>query len=170
MAVSTVYCTQADVEAILSAEGLVDRTDDSEDLAGETALITLVIQWATDRVNLYVARRYTVADLATSTFINDVTAHFASCQFCKRRGNPCPESLNEQCKEFLEELKKIKDGDLTLPNSPERSNQLPALSNVRIDGRFQNAKVRVQKTISTGGESTLGQNTDVTELGLDLPK
>lgn len=167
MAVAVTYCEQADIEDVISIEGLLFRVDDDDDGQAETGLAGRAINKATDRVNLYLSGKYLPADLATSDYITDATSYLATCWICARRGNPVPESLASRCAEIIEELKLIAKGTLNLTDLVQRTNQLPALSNLKWDGRFRAAKVRVQKSISTGGESDLPQNTDLRELGLD---
>lgn len=156
----TPLCQQADVEAKLSEFGLMARLDDDRDGAIDPAaspgptLADSVIENASAEVGQYLLIRYAAATLTASAWVKWVTATFAAKLACLRRGNPCPESLLDQVKEYVEQLKLIRDNRQALVTdtgqAPPRFNDQPTVSNLHIDGRFRRQKVRVVPQTSTG--------------------
>ncbi len=152
-----VYCTQGDVEAVLSANGLSLSLDDNQtgtlDPTELGYLNDNIIPWATSRVNMYLLGRYDAADLATSFSVNDFTAIFAARRVRTRRGNPCPKSLQEVYEETVELLKDLKSAKLGLEEIAERTSGAIAWHNIH-HARYQLRRSRVQSQIS---ERTPGQ-------------
>jgi hypothetical protein len=146
-----VYCSQGDVEAILSIEGVESRLDD--DQSGTVSptesgyLNATIIPWATSWVNIYLMGRYDAAMLATSYVANDCTATRAARRLCQRRGNPVPESLAELFKEVQQLLADIKANKLSLEDVPERTSGSISWRNVH-HSRHLLRRNRVQQPIS----------------------
>lgn len=147
---ATPYCAREDIDDVLSDEGVGYRATDEANQIEKSGLVTRTIRQASDRVNLYCGERYTAAELATSDYIISATAVIAAYMLSTRRGNPPPPSLEARYKEVFEELGKIQLGQADVPGIVTRGGSVPVLSNLRIDGRYRQSKVRVQPDISTG--------------------
>lgn len=157
----TAYCTAANIETLLSQFGVDSRADDDLDGSADDGIVDAAIEKASADVNLYLLARYSVADVAASAWVKWVTATFAVAGLSKRRGNPCPESISEQCEQYVEELKRIQDGKQPLigdsgPVAP-RYEDLPTVSNLIVDGRYRRSKIRRIPATSTGAPPAGGR-------------
>lgn len=154
-ALAYTYATQADVEALLSPDGVVGRVDDNATgtpTGTQTGYVASAINWATARVNQYCLGRYDAIDLAQSWVVNEwciiLAAYWLSC----RRGNPAPGSFSDLYKEAMDDLKEIRSGAAQLPEIGLRTAGWPAWSNVRVDSLYSLRKVRVERPISEGSQ------------------
>ncbi len=165
-ALAFVYCTQDDVDAVLSVDGTVGRADDDATgalSATETGRITKCINWASDRINLFLLSQYAAADLAGSWLVNEWCAIMAAYKLSCRRGNPPAGSLATLYDEAIEELKAVKSGEYQLPGIGARDLFTPAWSNVRVDLSYALRKIRVEKPMSerSSQQGTYTQQKDV---------
>jgi phage gp36-like protein len=159
----TPYCTQTDVEALLSEDGVDASLDDNQDGqvdADADPWMSSMIEKATSDVNLYLLQRYTVAALAASAWVKWVTATFAAVGLRKRRGNPAPQSLLDDAERYLENLKAIATGAMALPGdtglAAPQFDTGPTVSNMTVDRRYRRRKVRVVESTSTGSQPGSG--------------
>lgn len=159
------YCTTTYLEDRISAAGKTLRIDDySSSGTVQADLLTRIIENASAQVDLYLLSRYDSVTLAANTWVKHATADLAICILARRRGNPVPDPFAAQCKEVMEQLKLIKDGELPLPEAAERKDSVPVLSNVRV--RLDPyPRTVVEQSRSTGVPAGYAQNTDT----LDLP-
>lgn len=158
------YCTSQDIVDRISSSGQTLRLDDFTAGANRDALIARIIENASAQVDLYLLPRYDAAVLAANTWVIHATADLALCILCRRRGNPPPGPIKEQCDAVLETMKEIKDGELALPEAPERKESVPVMSNVRV--RLDPfPRTVVERSRSTGNPQGYPQNTD----NLDYP-
>lgn len=164
---SYTYCTQADVEVLLSVNGETARLDDDAGgslSATESGYLTRAIAWATARINLCLLGKHSASDLADSWIVNQwcsiVAAYIVSC----RRGNPVAASLKDLYDEAMEDLRQLQRGEAQLPDTALRSAAWPAWSNVRVDILYRLRRARVEKPISetrSGQPQGYTQNRDV---------
>ena len=154
IAESLLYCTEAQMERVLSGAGLTLRVDDDDDNINDAANVTWVREEATDWINSIIGFRYAAADMAANDYIQKIAAHKAACLASERRGNPVSASLLRTCEKFEEILELVRLRKREIPRLNESANRIPSLSNFLIDGRFRRSKVRVQEEISTGGSGT----------------
>ncbi len=160
------YCTQADVEDILSPDGVKLRLDDDRDenvSVVEQRRMTKSIARASEEVNKYCFQKYTAANLATSNWVNQATALLAACYLCRARGNQIPESLEEERDEIKEELEAIRAGQLRLPGVPLRRRLAPKLSQVRVSAHFQYKAIRKERNKVSPDTDGLPQQPDYRE-------
>lgn len=158
------YCSDNDVEALLSEEGVNLRLDDNQDGAVNAAeLLRLTRQacnYATSKVNDFCAGRYDPADLETSWTVNEWATVIAARWLCSRRGNPVPGSLKERLAEVMDELKQVKSGQYSLQDLAERTSSAPIWSNTRVDVRYRTRRIRVERPISEGTPPRVAPNVD----------
>lgn len=143
------YCTRSEVENIWSEAGVMRRTDDDPEGVLDSSEVTAVIQQASSRIDMFLARRYSTAEISGSDWVTWCCAYLSACLLSKRRGNPCPESIGAECTQYLEWLKEIRDGVMDLPGAAPEQDVLPAVSNLTVDGRFRRNKVRRVPSTST---------------------
>ena len=149
-ALAYTYCTEADIEALLSVDGKVGRVDDDNNgslSATESGYITKAINWATARLNMYLAPIYAQADLATDWVVNEWCVILACHWLSIRRGNPAPGSFVDQMKSVMEDIKLVRQGTVVL-DLGQREGAWPAWSNVRVDMGYPLRKIRVERPIS----------------------
>ena len=165
-ALTYTYCTSADLEALLSVDGLTNRVDDDNtgtQSATEAGYITAAINWATARINFFVASKYDKADLATDWVVNQWCVVLACHWLSTHRGNPAPGSFKDAYKEAIEDMKSVRAGENQL-DLGLRTAAWPAWSNMRRDIRYPLRSLRVEKGISVHGRgakpSSYSQNTD----------
>lgn len=141
-----VYCTEADIQSLLSQDGEVGRLDDwasgSIDSA-QRCYLTQAINWASARVNFYCAAKYTTADLATSWIVNQWATVLACDWLSRRRGNPSP--FSDLLEDVMQDMKDIRSGEAQFSDIGLRTAAWPAWSNVRVDTRFPLRKIRVER-------------------------
>jgi Protein of unknown function (DUF1320) len=166
-ALTYIYCTEDDVESILSVDGLGTRLDD--DNTGDYSpppdldyLINQILPWASAQINCYAAGLYSPVNLAQSWTVNRWCAIIAARRLCMRRGNPVPKSLAEDYKETMEELASVRRGDLPIdPNIiGYRNNMSFAWSNVTMQPGYRLRKVRVETQISDPTPTSYPQSID----------
>lgn len=157
------YCTEADIQALLGADGTTARVDDdgtASQSAAEAEYLSQAIQWATDRCNFYLLGRYPAARLATSWLVNQWCVICAAKWLSSRRGNPPPGVVNDLYEQAVEDMKLVHDGKYDVPNIATRTAQWPFWSNVRVDALYSLRKIRVERPISEKSNTTYPQNAD----------
>lgn len=164
-ALTTLYCTAPDVEALLSVQGEADFLDD--DAAGavnqaqKDRLMAYALNYATERVNFYCLNLYAASDLASSWLVNQWATIIAARWLASRRVNPVPQSLQEAYEETLKDLELVRTQKVELPSAPTREAAWPAWSNVRVDPFYQVRQVRVERPISERSPVTYPQHRDL---------
>lgn len=123
----TTYCAIADIQNILSADGVTYRTDDSPpDTYGD------VIDAASAVIDEHCFIWVLPATLATNEWVKHRAAEVASYYLCERRGNPVPPGVAQRYERAMERLELVRLGRLQIPNCAVRKTQVPVLSNGRI--------------------------------------
>jgi len=149
---TTTYCTRTDIDAILSIHAVDRMIDDDGDgaiEAGESALVTTMIERAAGRINSRVEMRYTLSDLSSNDWIKFVNASIAAQMIARRRGNGVPPSLQEEVDEFLGDLDEILAGRMKIPEQNESLDYLPSVSVYDVRRGCQ-PSIRVDTRLSTG--------------------
>ena len=162
-ALTYTYCTEADVQALLSADGTTARVDDNGDnsqSATEAGYITSAINWATDKINFFLLPRYSAPNLSTSWVVNNWAVILAARWLSMRRGNPPPGSVNQLYEEAVEDLKLVHSGAYEIPGIGTREVLWPVWSNVRVDPLYILRKIRVERPISEKTSTPYPQNRD----------
>lgn len=147
------YCTQSEVEDILSTAGATAFADDDEGgtlSAGETAYITAMIERAAVRMNAYLTSRYTLSELASNAWCKWCNATLAAYYLVMRRGNPAIESVAVEVGELMDMLTDIKAGRMQVPEQSESFDFLPTVTNFDTKRRKTVMPVRVRTDESTG--------------------
>ena len=121
------YCTIADVQNRLSADGVTYRTDDTPPTTyGD------VLDEASREIDFYCLARYDEALLASSNWVKHQCAVIAAFLLCERRGNPVPRGIAGKYERTIEKLEKVQLGTVAVPGIVERRTAVPTMSNVRI--------------------------------------
>lgn len=158
-----VYCTQEDMEALYSVDGVLGRVDDNVSgtiAAPETTYITKALYWATSQVNFYCLAVYADSALATSYMVNEWATILACRWLSSRRANPIPESIEALYRSAIEDMKLVRSGTAQIPDIGARDAMFPAWSNVRVDVTSRLRKCRVERPISEPTPTPYRQDRD----------
>lgn len=113
----------------------------------------LACQYATARVKDYCCPRYQDSDLKANADSKGSVNRWASALgakwLAKRLMRSCPEGLQEDAEEALEELRMVKRGVLNVADIGLREGGLPWVSNQTVDVRYNLVKSRVETLISS---------------------
>lgn len=145
------YCTQAQIESILSAHGVAAFTDDDLDGLPDTDMVQNAIdRSAALKMDPYLCQRYQLSAITGNSWVQWANAVLAAVALSTRRNMPTVESLAAQEQMVLEQIRMIHGGTMKIPNQSERFDHLPAVSNFDVE-RFRTLHpVRVQREESTG--------------------
>ena len=169
---ANLYCSEQDVQNLLSSVGELARLDDdgSGTVTAGSAGWVQAANYATARVLAYCQRRYDDIDLATAYLPNYWATVVAAHWLCVRRGNPAPESIaslmfgdgSPDNRGVMGDLHDVKDDKLDVPQIGTRNADKPKWSNVRIDGRYRTKQIRVERNNSETTPGQYPQSVDVT--------
>jgi len=107
-------------------------------------------QYGTSQVKLYCCGRYDDSQLALAWSPNRWATSLASRWLATRLVRPCPQSLVDECKEALDEMKQVRVGMLAIEDIGTRTSAWPFMSNVRMDVRYDGTQLRMEPQISEG--------------------
>jgi hypothetical protein len=167
---TNLYCTDADVEGLLSALGVRSRLDDDQSGAVETdesARLRQAREYATARVKFYALVHYADEKLASSWLVNDWATTIAAYWLSARRLNTVPDSLRELYEGsdgkggVLGDLEAVRKKTMIIPDIAFRNVDWPAWSNVTVDPRYRVRQIRVQRQISEKTPTQYPQTVDV---------
>lgn len=147
------YCTDADVEFVLSEAGVTARVDDQETGTRSTAAegyIDTAIARAAREINGAIRHQYKLSDVASNEWLKDVNATLAADILCRRRGNAPIESIMSDVQSFREMLAKIKDGREQIPEQLPSFDARATVSNVEVQLNTIDHPVRTDVLTSTG--------------------
>lgn len=142
------YCAIADVQDILSAEGVQLSVDDAPpNVYGDA------IARACNRVDFFLFRRYEPSELAKSDLVKDWSAVLAAYYLRTRRGNPIPPGLAALLGDALEDMKQVQKGQNEIPGIVMRRSYVPAMSKMRATLRpYPRAVVEKSQGTRAGGD------------------
>lgn len=145
------YCTQAQIESILSEHGVLAFTDDDHDGISDGTLIQDAIdRSASLKIDFYLCQRYDLTQITNNSWVQYANAILAAVAIVSRRGMSVPESLHEQEAMVIEQIRLIHRGTCKVPGMAERFDHLPSVSNYDVE-RFRNIHpIRVQREESVG--------------------
>jgi phage gp36-like protein len=146
---TTVLCTQAELEAVLSAVGLRNLIDDKRQGTADRTMVTDVIDMASSDVYQYLGRRYDLDAMAANPWVMWVAAWFAAKYAVIRKNGQMTSDMREQLAKYESRLKEIESGSANVPDLLERGDFLPGIVNTTVDKRFRDRKIRFQPQLSS---------------------
>lgn len=159
---ATTYCTQAELERLLSANGVLDYADHDDDGSAEAGVVDDTINQATVEIDLYAGQRYSAAALAGSTLVSRWCTIMAAYFLSYRRGNPPPDSIADEFERIANPetglLAKVAAGKLQLSGVPLRADLRPTMSNVTVDRRHLRSTIRVTAQNSSDADTAKTQD------------
>lgn len=138
------FTSREELERLLSEDGLLLHTDDSED---SEEVIDEIEERATGRVKQELNRAFDDIDLSNSPRIREIATIIGCYLISIRRGNPS--LYSEQYMEAMVDLERIASGELYLSELPRSSNTAVVAQNVSSDNRFPFTPIRVDVITST---------------------
>lgn len=123
---TTLYCSLANVQGRLGADGVNYRVDD------DPTFIQQVLDDASRFVDEHCLLGYSEANLAASPWVKHRTADVAAYLFCERRGNAVPAGIAQKFERAEKKLERVRLGKLQIPDVPARRDLAPVMDNVRI--------------------------------------
>lgn len=167
----TTYCTDEDIDRLLSSYGVASFADHDEDGSEDTGVVLDCREQASEEINLYTRQWYLVAGLSSSALITRWCTVMSAYFLSYRRGNPPPESLQIEFNRIVDDqdslLQRVHDGNMRLPGVALDYDARPSVSNVTIDRRFARSKIRVDERTSSDSPTTLSRDAE-TEFPMEL--
>ena len=155
---ATVYCSIADVQRYLSAQGVVSFADHDQSQSSDTDVVEDCINEASQELELYLRPKYDQVGLTTSDIVKRWCVKLSAFFLCHRRGCEPPMSLASAVEYTRVLLQQIHDCDKQLSDVPFASSQGPSHSNMTIDRRYIRSKARVTRPNSSDERSALPQH------------
>ena len=129
--------------------GVTSFADHDADGTADTGVVDDCIEESSAEIAMLAGQRYALADLAAHPLVHSWATTLAIYFLCQRRGNPIPTSLADEFNRITAILEKIVDGRIKLPGLDEVTGIRPTLSNLVIDRRYPNNRVRVRPSSSS---------------------
>lgn len=141
------YCTQSDLEKVISPAELVQLTDDDRDGVADTGVVAEAIAKADGEIESYLASRYTVPLSPVPVVIRAASEDIALWNLFSRRsiGN---ETREKRYKSAVSFLKDLAEGKATLGVTPA-----PAAAQ---EGGVETARDESERTFTMGHDGTAG--------------
>lgn len=110
------YLTLEQLIAKLDLQRITDACDDDGDKAADDTVVAALCEAASDRVDSYLEQRYTVPRTETPlpAIVRQGALLFGVEAIYQRRGAELPKALENELKDVIKALEKIRDGDLPL--------------------------------------------------------
>lgn len=153
---------ESSIEDLLSDLGLQYKLDDNSSGAVDPVedrtnrAVGVGTSWVMNRLG----SRFDPVDMQN----NWSCWHWATCKaihwLCLRRMQVVPAVLTEEIERAEEEMKQIRNGELSL-DIPMTSIMAPGVDNFRLDGRFWQRQLRIQKALSDKTPSLHQENRDL---------
>lgn len=161
------YCTKTHLDDMMGEGGILGRMDDNEDgglSIADSDRIDRMIERASAEAAMHLRQMPTErvewkgADPPNDTPVSVqwLTAAIALYYVLTHRGNPIPQQYLGDYQQALVTLEKLGQGKMKLDDVNYTFNVLPTVSNMTVQGIFDNAKVRVLDSISSGGRPQSG--------------
>jgi hypothetical protein len=147
------YCLRADVEAAWPPAAVLDAADDDDNGSlspAEEANITRAIDRAASIMNAVLEVRYDLDDLADNVWCRDCNAALAAYLLGIRKTDEAPPGIEAEFDRYLDDLARIRDGQMNVPSVSESDQHCPTVTNFAIDLREHRPKVRRVAETSTG--------------------
>ena len=128
--------------------------------AATGARLVVATRKGTSKVKLYCNARYDDSQLALSGTVCDWATVTAAKFLCTRRAQGCPQSIAEDYKEAIEEMRMVQTGQLALEDIGTRGTDWPTITNVIVNPAFDGMRARVQPNLSEGTPTAYGRFVD----------
>lgn len=142
-------CGRDEVNHVLSENGFNDALDDARIGEPKAFDVNAIFERGTADIRLRLSARYDDATLKASVWVKWAAAILCAYKVCMRKGLTPPPGFALEVDQLLKDLLAIQTGSIALPDgAPERITAMPTMSNVGINSRYNNAKIRVDTVTS----------------------
>jgi phage gp36-like protein len=159
---STVYCTEAELQRFMSTNASIDFADHDDDNAADTDVINDCINQATEEIDMWATERYAQAQLSSSNLVSRWCVVMAARFLCQRRMNSVPSSLEEEFQRLTDLkdgiLPHIATGGLNIPGINVRDDKPVTWSNLIVDRRRNFSTIRRTSGNSSNAPSKLSRD------------
>lgn len=145
------YTTRTEIERLYSSVAVGQQTADVSGTNQDALVWSDIVGDVTTLIDSYCSIYYNPASLETSRWVRTRAQWIGAWILSQRRGNT--ERFAKRVELFMEELERVREGILQIPNLPTREDFTPAMSNVYVDAWAGTRKIKVQPVVSTGGNS-----------------
>lgn len=152
------YTTREEMSHLFTAIGVEFRLEGSPDCQ---LRLNFYIDDATSYIDQYLSTMYNQVDLNSSTWVRTRATWIACYRLSQVGGNPS--LFGGRFEEIVEELQKVKDGSLVVPELGTKWDLVPSMSNIDHDPRFRARTRRVDgetSSPSTGGTKSRDMSED----------
>lgn len=148
----TTWCSQSDVESILSDHGVLSYSDDDEDGAADAGIVSAAIERAAAiDISPLIEERYTpLSATSSNSYLKWANALFAAKHLTIRRNLPMATSLEVECGAVLQLLNQVFNGQRSIPEQHENADHGPFVTNYNVQRIRTQMPARVAQQESTG--------------------
>lgn len=114
----------------------------------------------TSRVKLYCNSRYDDSQLRLSGSVCDWATVIGAKFLCSRRAQGCPKSIQNDYDEYMEDMKMVQSGQLSIEDIGTRGADWPTVTNVTVNPAYDGMRARVEPNISEGTPTAFNQFID----------
>ena len=129
--------------------GITSFSDHDADGTADTGVVDDCIEQASAEIAMLLGQRYSLTDLATHPLVQSWATTYAIYFLCQRRANPIPVSLGDEFNRISAILEKIVAGNMKIPGLDESTGIAPTFSNLTVDRRYPNNRIRVRPSVSS---------------------
>ena len=162
------WCSQAEVEDLLSANGVwASVNDDNGNAIADPTIVNNAIARGRTILGQYLVQRYDLNQITSNVeWVKWASATFAAVELLRRKGGVVPPGIQELYEQYVSFLKGVQLGTFQVPGLYFNSSPGIAVSNLTMDNRYNRAKIRVVSTLSWPmGLSKLTQFKDRFDFG-----
>jgi len=165
----TPLATDAQIGRYMSVYGIATYADHDQDGAADTSVLDDCKGYAMGMLIGRLSHRYTYTVLLSAAMLPEVFVIITLRELCLRRGNPPPASLEMRYQEIVAKeglLDNIRSGREMLVDSDgeplrARTASVPMHSNLRVDRRFSEKRIRVVSGSSNTYPSSVRRDFDL---------
>ncbi len=161
--VTNPYTTQERVERLFSTQGVTAFADHDADGNADAGVMDDCINRATAEIRAKLVRFYQDSDLAGHELINEWATVLATYFLCQRRGNPSPDSYAADVAWIREQIAELVALQWVLSDIPFRGGSPCTVSNLTVDRRYRQSRIRVTDQNSSDAPTLMSQDS-VTEV------
>ncbi len=147
--IATPYTSVDELRDLMGDQWVVDNSDHEGDGVADYSPVYRAINAATQEIDLYLGQRYEAAVLAAHQLVRDWATVRAAMKLHRTLADPMPQVLADEWAEILATLKEIAAGQRTIPGLETLGNLRPTMSNRKIDRRYGQRTVRIERDSST---------------------
>lgn len=159
-AAAALNATSITVTALTTAINSGATARDSGVNAATGARLAVGARKGTSKVKLYCNARYDDSQLKLSGTVLDWATICAAKFLCTRRAQGCPQSIAEDFREAMEEMRMVQVGQLSIEDIGTRGVDWPTIANVIVNPAYDGMRARVQASVSEQTPTAYSQFVD----------